>query len=116
MSALSASSLAIRRIAYDCLARVLHARQPPHLERQAARLLHALKDAVTVANQQLPRVTTAFVAHGIDIAVNPTHPRFRALISYIVLRPHLRSLRSRCYLTPSIAEAIRARMLFGCCN
>jgi len=45
-----------------------HTRRP-----QVTKLLHALRDAITVTNQRLPCLVVCFVAQGLGITVRPAH-------------------------------------------
>ena len=53
------------------------------------RLLHALRDAITQADQRLPCVVVCFVAQGLGITVRPTHEQYKPLNAYVVSRPFL---------------------------
>mgnify|MGYP006212780823 FL=1 len=73
---LAAEASPLRRLAYAGLARFLGALEsgPSFRERpQVTKLLHALRDAITVTNQRLPCLVVCFVAQGLGITVRPAH-------------------------------------------
>ena len=89
---LAAEAPSLRRLAYAGLARFLGALETGASFRerpQVLRLLHALRDAITQADQRLPCVVVCFVAQGLGITVRPTHEQYKLLNAYVVSRPFL---------------------------
>ena len=89
---LAAEAVTQRRLGYACLAQLLAALEqgPSFRERpQAARLLHALRDAITEQDQRLPCVHACFVAQGLAIVVRPTHEQYKQLNGFLLAQPYL---------------------------
>jgi len=57
---------------------------------QVKRLLGALRDAITVADQQLPACIGTFVAHALlALTARPPHSQYKPINSFLLSRPYL---------------------------